>query len=246
MSSTEPLTGSSTPGVEDVISELHERGVKSGREEAERIVADARLEAGDIVKSAEKERERMIAEGQREADRIISAAKIESDQMLESFMASVPDLFARRASRMLQDITQVSLDPAQPSATLSGFVDSLDGDREANLKSWFAKSDPRSFMEGLLILTLVFYSREDGLTRFTLDPALRESWARIMGEPASDSSVAFEFKEGIRGFSVSTAEGREVVVSPESIKHMAEAWAGDEFREVYVRLKAQAEASDES
>ena len=37
-------TGQSVGGVEEIISELHERGVKSGKEESERVFSEEKVE----------------------------------------------------------------------------------------------------------------------------------------------------------------------------------------------------------
>lgn len=234
-----PLAEGSVGGVEDIISELHERGVKSGKQESERILAEARMQARDILGEAETERDRIIGEGRREAERIEDAAKVEADGMLESFMASLPDIFARRASRLLDGILADAFDVDRRSETITAFLSSLDGDKERRLKEFFSAADAASFLEGLLVMAVVYYSDAEGFDHFTLDGRLRKTWARLLGHPDCNLSVSYEFREGICGFSVRGRDGREIVISPECVKHMAEAWAGDEFRDVYVALKTK-------
>ncbi len=226
----------SVGGVEEIISELHERGVRSGKEASERILAKARVDAGDIVREAEAERDRIVADGTREAGRIKDAARAEAEQLLEAFMASLPNIFEQRAGRLLDGILDGAFDPDRGSDTIDRFVDFLDDDRSARIKQFFANADPQSFVEGVLVMATAFYADTNGVEHFSLDSNLKRSWARLLGAPDTDSSVAYEFRDGIRGFAMTGGDGREIAVSPESVKHMAEAWAGDEFREVYARL----------
>ncbi len=226
----------SVGGVEEIISELHERGVRSGKEASERLLAKARVDAGDIVRQAEAERDRIVADGQREAGRITDAARAEAEQMLESFMASLPDLFEKRASRLLDGILASAFDPDRGSDTIDRFVALLDDDRSNRIKRYFADAEPESFVEGLLVMAMAFYADTNGIEHFTLDSNLKRSWAKLMGAPETDASVDYEFRDGIKGFTMTGSDGREIAVSPESIKHMAEAWAGEEFRDIYVRL----------
>lgn len=224
-------------GVEEIISELHERGVRSGREESERIVAEARVKSAEIIKAAEEERARIIQNGQLEAERVEDAARLEAAQMLESFMASLPDIFAKRASHLLEEILADTFAPDRSCETISNFVSFFDGDAETQLKAFFKSAKPRSFVEGLLVMALVFYTETRGFDSFTIDSGLKERLASLLADPSFKPDVQYEFRDGIGAFSVKGRDGREVIVSPESVKHMAEAWAGEEFRDVYVNLR---------
>jgi F0F1-type ATP synthase membrane subunit b/b' len=233
------ITEESSDGVERIITELHQRGVKSGKAESERIISQARLEAREILRQAEAEQARLVEGGEREAERIREAANNEAQQMLESFMASVPDIFAKRASRVLDAVLATSFDPGESSDTIQRFVSLLNGDVEKRLKTFFSKADPQSFIEGLVVLAVAFYAQADGFDNFSIDSRLQKSLARILGDPAFQSAVGYQFRDGIVGFRVDARDGREVTVSPECIKHMAEAWAGEEFRNIFAGLKVQ-------
>ena len=94
-------------------------------------------------------------------------------------------------------------------------------------------------------MATAYYAGASGFDRFDVDAGLRSALARLFGDPARNGDVAFEFAEGVEGFTVAGADGRQVKVSPESIRSMARAWAGEEFRELYVRLgDATQDASD--
>ena len=203
----------SVGGVEEIISELHERGVRSGKEQSERILAEARLEASEIIKSAE------------------------SEQMLQAFLASLPEIFERRAMRLLDAILDTAFDPQRGSDTIDRFVSFLDDDTTAKVRQFFASAEPQSFVEGLLVLATAFYADAKGIEHFALDPNLKRAWAKVMGSPESNVSLAYEFRDGIVGFTLGGKDGREIAVSPESIKHMVQAWAGEEFRDLYMTLQ---------
>ena len=68
----------SATAIEEVVSELHRRGVERGELEYERLVAEARAEAAQIVAAAESRRDSLTEEGQREAARLVAAAQAEA------------------------------------------------------------------------------------------------------------------------------------------------------------------------
>ena len=52
--------------IEEVVSELHRRGVERGELEYERLVAEARKEAAGIIAEAEASRDSLTEDGRRE------------------------------------------------------------------------------------------------------------------------------------------------------------------------------------
>ncbi|MCP5165011.1 MAG: hypothetical protein H6990_08120 [Pseudomonadales bacterium] len=228
----------SATAIEEVVSELHRRGVERGELEYERLVAEARAEAAQIVAAAESRRDSLTEEGQREAARLVAAAQAEAEQLLRAFLGSLADVFRRRASNVLQALSERSFAPERSAATLREFVAALDEDRVERLQVWLERADPQSFLEGLLILAIVFYRDGEGFTHFQIDADLQSRLAAVLADPEVEPGIGFEFRQGIAGFRVSRKTGREVEVSEESLKHMAEIWAGDEFRTVLARLLA--------
>lgn len=61
-------------GVQELIGRLHEEGVKSGKEEAKKILADAQAEAARILDAARKESQRIKHEADAHADTLQKAA----------------------------------------------------------------------------------------------------------------------------------------------------------------------------
>jgi F0F1-type ATP synthase membrane subunit b/b' len=229
----------SATAIEEVVSELHRRGVERGEAEYERLVAQARKEAAAIVASAEANRERLTEEGRREAERLVEAAQSEAEQLLHAFFGSLADVFTRRASGVLEAIAQRSFSEDRGADTLKEIIDNLDGDKIDRLREWMGSADPQSFLEGLLIMAVVFYSDSEGFAHFQIDSDLQSRLAKIVADPSLEPGIGFEFRRGISGFRVSGGSGREIEVSEESLKHMAEMWVGDEFREVLARMLAQ-------
>ena len=228
----------SATAIEEVVSELHRRGVERGELEYERLVDEARKEAATIVSAAESRKESLIEEGSREAERLIDAANAEAEQLLHAFIGSLADVFKRRASDFLQVLGKRSFASDRSAASLRQFVEALDGNKVERLHAWLESADPHSFLEALLILAIVLYSISEGFTHFQIDADLQSRLARILADPELEQGIDFEFRKGIVGFRVKSNNGREVEVSEESLKHMAGVWAGDEFREVLSRMLA--------
>jgi hypothetical protein len=229
----------SATAIEEVVSELHRRGVERGELEYERLVAEARKEAAAIIAAAQSERDSLIEEGHREAARLVDSAGAEAEQLLRAFLSSLADIFKRRAGDLLAALGQRSFSRDRDADTLRQFVDALDGDKVQRLRSWLDDAEPQSFLEGLLILAVVFYSNSEGFAHFQIDAELQSRLAGILADPELEPGIGFEFRHGIAGFRVSRHAGREVEVSEESLKHMAEIWVGDEFRTVLSRLLAE-------
>lgn len=58
-------------GVQELIDRLHQEGVTAGQSEAERLVAEARVQAMKILDGAKQEAEQMLAQARRESEKII-------------------------------------------------------------------------------------------------------------------------------------------------------------------------------
>lgn len=235
----------SATAIEEVVSELHRRGVQRGEIEYERLVAAARKEAAGIVAAAEARRDSLTEEGRREAQRLVAAANAEAEQLLHAFFGSLADIFTRRAAEFLGALAQRSFSSERSADTLRQFVAALEGaegeagEKLERLRTWLDRTDPQSFLEALLILAMVFYSGSEGFTHFQIDANLQGRLAGIIADPDLQPGIGFEFRKGIVGFRISGNHGREVEVSEESLKHMAEIWAGDEFRDVLARMLAR-------
>jgi F0F1-type ATP synthase membrane subunit b/b' len=229
----------SATAIEEVVSELHRRGVERGELEYERLVAEARKEAANIVTAAESRRDSLTEEGRREAERLVAAGKAEVEQLLSAFFGSLADVFKRRASDFLRALGQRSFSGERSADTLREFVDAIDGDKVERLRAWLDKADPQSFLEALLIFAIVFYSDSEGFSHFQIDADLQSRLAKIIADPDLEPGIGFEFRKGIVGFRVLGNNDRELEVSEESLKHMAEIWAGDEFRDVLSRVMAE-------
>jgi vacuolar-type H+-ATPase subunit H len=225
--------------IESVVAELHRRGVERGEREFERRVAEAREQAADIVAEAEARREALVEEGRREAERLVEATQSETEQLLQSFLASLPEMFSRRTSQLLDSLLQQSFAATEESRTVDEFIAAIGDDAGDSLRRHLDQAGARSFVEALLVLAVHHYGGSSGFSAFEVDAGLRSRLARLLADPELDPAIQFEFREGIRGFTVKSTDGREIEVSPESCKHMAEAWAGEEFREVFSRLLAE-------
>ncbi len=233
----------SATAIEEVVSELHRRGVERGELEYERLVAAAHKESAGIIAAAESLRDNLAEEGRREAQRLVDAARAEAEQLLHAFFGSLADIFRRRASEFLEALAQRSFSSGRSADTVRELVSALaagdETDKVERLQAWLDSADPQSFLEALLIMAMVFYSGSEGFTHFQIDKNLQGRLAGIIADPSLEPGIGFEFRKGITGFRISGDNGREVEVSEESLKHMAEIWAGDEFRDVLSHMLAK-------
>jgi F0F1-type ATP synthase membrane subunit b/b' len=225
--------------IEDVVAELHRRGVERGEKEYERLVAEARDEAARLVAEAQREREQLISAGRQEADRLVEAAQGEADRLLRAFLAALPDMFSRRAGQLLDRLLTAQAAQDRSPDAIRELLGRLHPERLEAVCRHFDSSPPPAFLEGLLVLALLYYERGNGFVRFEIDQDLKERLAAVLADPQLEPQLPFEFRDGIRGFSIVDDGGRRIEVSPESFKHMAEAWANDEFRRVFAEIDAE-------
>ena len=229
----------SASAIEDVVAELHRRGVERGEREYERRVAEAQKEAAEIIAAARSESAHLVEEGRREAARLVDMANAEAEQLLHAFSASLAEIFDRRAAAVLEAIGRRSFSEARGAETLRRFVDTIDGAKIEQLQGFLERADPQTFLEALLILAIVFYADIEGFDTFQIDADLQGRLAQMLADTDLEPGIQFEFRQGIAGFRVANAGGYEVEVSEESLRHMAATWVGDEFREVLNRILAK-------
>lgn len=110
--STKPSTQTNTKsasGVQELIARLRDEGVRSGHEEAERILEQARREAAALVAAARKEIEalRTATETKLEADRIatLEALKLAARDTGLELEAAVIAAFERQVKRLVSNVT---------------------------------------------------------------------------------------------------------------------------------------------
>ncbi|MFZ0788403.1 MAG: hypothetical protein WAM94_02125, partial [Chromatiaceae bacterium] len=75
MSSPDSSAGLASSGVEALIERLREEGVESGRSEAERIVAEAGLQAAAIVREAHSQAQEVLRQAREDAERTRAAGE---------------------------------------------------------------------------------------------------------------------------------------------------------------------------
>jgi len=97
-------------GVQELINRIRDQGVRSGQEEADRILADAKEQAARMIAAAEAEIEarQSKAQARLEADEASSIASLEiaaRDSALE-LQSAVVVAFERQVKRLVSNITQ--------------------------------------------------------------------------------------------------------------------------------------------
>lgn len=144
-------------GVQQLIDRLHEEGVKSGKEEAQKILLDSKKEASKILDSAKREAERILKDAHE---------KIESDQKSAREMlqiASRDAILTLREQLLMQfehhikKIVSVQMGDTEfiKKLILSVGEHALSEEEAENLEvligtNAFAKEEAEGFIEGLL------------------------------------------------------------------------------------------------
>ena len=94
-------------GVEELIDRLREEGVKAGRKEAERIVADAEARARWLVSQAQDEADNLIAKARKESQALKTSAddalQVAARDMLLSLRERLSHRFAGEVRRLVAD-----------------------------------------------------------------------------------------------------------------------------------------------
>ena len=103
----EPKTGRDAVsfGIEDLIDRLRDEGVEKGRNEAERIVADAEARARWLVKQAQEEADRLVDRARNEAQSLQRSAddalQVAARDMLLSLRERLTHRFAGEVRRLV-------------------------------------------------------------------------------------------------------------------------------------------------
>ena len=94
-------------GVEDLIERLRDEGVKAGRSEAERIVADAEARARWLVEQAQDEADNLISKARADAQALKSSAddalQVAARDMLLSIRERLTHRFAGEVRRLVSE-----------------------------------------------------------------------------------------------------------------------------------------------
>jgi|AZID01.1.fsa_nt_gi V/A-type H+-transporting ATPase subunit E len=94
-------------GVEELIERLRDEGVRSGRDEAERVVADAQARARWVVEQAQEEANKLIENARAESQSLRSSAddalQVAARDMLLSLRERLTHRFAGEVRRLVAD-----------------------------------------------------------------------------------------------------------------------------------------------
>lgn len=91
-------------GVEQLIAQLRDEGIQKGREEAERLVEDARVKAATLIAGAEKEAGEILAVARKRADELHRAGE---EELREAARDLILDLKNRLTERFRQDLQRM-------------------------------------------------------------------------------------------------------------------------------------------
>ena len=80
--------------LESFVARLHDEGVEAGRQEAERLVREARLEADRIVEQARKEAERLSADAEARAAEELSRGRAELEMAARDAVLELSEVLA--------------------------------------------------------------------------------------------------------------------------------------------------------
>ncbi len=144
-------------GVDTLIAKLRDEGVAAGKQEADRIVADARAEAMKILDKAQSEARAHIAATHKEADSYRSAGK-------EAVKTAMRDTILEMKSQLLRrfsaDVQRLASETVRDEAVLKAMVLELVGRVRSD-----AKLDSEERVE------LILPEKAAGLDEFRKNPA---------------------------------------------------------------------------
>jgi len=99
----------SASGVQDLISRIRDDGVQSGKEEAERIVVEARREADRLIADAQGQSEEMRQKASAEIESVkhaaLEALKMAARDTQLQLQAQVVGAFQQHVKRLVADVT---------------------------------------------------------------------------------------------------------------------------------------------
>ncbi len=112
--------------IQEITSKLYTEGIEKGKEEADKIIAEAKAMRDQIVEEAKKE-----------AEQIITSAKKETDEWKSNTQSELK-LFASQAVEALKsEITNLVTDKLSASNVKAAVEDKMVEER--NIKNWCGK-----------------------------------------------------------------------------------------------------------
>lgn len=164
--------------IQELTSKLYNEGVEKGKEQADRIIAEAKEKENQIVADAKKEAERIIASARKEAAEMSSNTESELK------------LFASQATEALKsEITNLV------TAELA----------KSNVK---AATEDKSFMQKLILDLVQNWSKEEKLTIGVENSESLKSYISSNAKNLLDKGLKIETVNGLKtGFVLSPEDG---------------------------------------
>lgn len=164
--------------IQELTSKLYSEGVEKGKEEADKIISDAKAQSNQIISDAKKE-----------AEHIVSSAKKETEEM-KSNIESELKLFASQASEALKtEITNLITDKLATS----------------NVK---AATEDKAFMQKLIIGLVQNWAKNETLTVGVENPDELKKQITANAKGLLDKGLKIESVNGVKtGFVLSPEDG---------------------------------------
>jgi len=197
--------------IEDFVAKLQTEGVEAGKQEGDKLIADAKDQAEKIAADANAQAERIIADARGEADNILARGKTELALAARDTMLKLRDALSRSLQAVLRH---------KVAATLND-VDFLG----------------KALHELILLYAKDELSSGQGLT-INVSPEMRKNlaaWAvREIGQKKLDNvDVPIDLKGMLSGAGFEyTASGATVEVTAESVVEMLGELIGPELRAI--------------
>ena len=164
--------------IQELTSKLYTEGVEKGREEAEKIVAEANAQEREIIERANAKAEEIISRAEKRASELKNHTEAELK------------LYAKQSAEALKsEITNLITDRLTDS----------------NIKAATADSH---FMQQLIIELIKNWSKDDKLTIGVENPDMLQSYIASNAKELLNRGISIESVNGIKtGFTISPEDG---------------------------------------
>lgn len=164
--------------IQELTSKLYSEGVEKGKEEADKIIADARTQHNQIVNDAKKE-----------ADHIVSTAGRETNELRKNTESELK-MYASQASEALKtEITNLVTDKLSAN----------------NVK---AATEDKSFMQKLIVDLVQNWSKNEKLTIGVANAEELKNYISANAKNLLDKGLNIESVNGLKtGFTLSPEDG---------------------------------------
>jgi V/A-type H+-transporting ATPase subunit E len=125
--------------LDQLIESLKTEGIASAEQESQKILAEARQQAQQIVQAAEEKKATLLAEAKQEAQDIVDKGEAALRQAGRDYSISVRNALLQLFQRVLEAETRREFTPDLMKTAIAKVIDNIDGAVEVTLAPEFAQ-----------------------------------------------------------------------------------------------------------